>query len=38
MDFVFDKTKIQISIQIVTLQKNATTAMYKEFQRTIFYF
>jgi hypothetical protein len=34
----FVKAKNQSSIQIVTLQKNATIAMNKEFQRTIFNF
>ncbi|MBL7967404.1 MAG: hypothetical protein JNK09_10405 [Prolixibacteraceae bacterium] len=31
----FAKAKAQLSIQIVTLQKNATSAMNKEFQRTL---
>jgi hypothetical protein len=31
----FVKAKNQSSIQIVTLQKNATNAMNKEFQRTL---
>jgi len=34
----FVKAKNQSSIQIVTLQKNATIAMNKEFQRTLFNF
>jgi hypothetical protein len=34
----FAKAKIQFSIQIVTLQKNATSAINKEFQRTLFNF
>jgi hypothetical protein len=35
---LFTKLKTKLSIQIVTLSKNATTAMYKEFQRTHFIF
>jgi hypothetical protein len=34
----FDKAKIQLSIQIVTLQKSTINAMNKEFQRTLFNF
>jgi hypothetical protein len=34
----FVKAKNQSSIQIVTLQKKATIAMNKEFQRTLFNF
>ena len=35
---LFTKLKTKLSIQIVTLQKSAKTAMYKGFQRTNFNF
>jgi len=35
---LFVKQKSTFSIQIVTLLKNVTNAMYKEFQRTIIIF
>lgn len=34
----FTKLKTKLSIQIVTLQKSTTNAMYKEFQRTNLFF